>query len=169
MKVWNYTLKSEGVGEGWALVMMREDGFFATISDYGNYAYLWSSIGTDDFRKFILSLDGAYLARKLKPESHVDADESFKNVAEDLKSRVKDGSLSKDQAKKARQVLARHSSDGDWEGFLRDQDAHQYFEEPWGFAISTLDSDVLSYAEKVLPRLKVVIQKDLEADQALPG
>jgi hypothetical protein len=61
----SYKLPSAGCGEGWAIIVIDTDsGFFATVSAFGNYAYLWTSTGCE-FRKFLIGLYADYLCKKL--------------------------------------------------------------------------------------------------------
>lgn len=50
--------------DGWAIIHIDSAGFLGVVSDYGNYAYHWSSFG-DDFKKFLCGLDWHYLYGKL--------------------------------------------------------------------------------------------------------
>ena len=53
--------------EGWAVILLDTHGlFFAAVSDYGNYAYMWTDIGHgNEFRKFLAGLEPDYLYGKL--------------------------------------------------------------------------------------------------------
>lgn len=52
-------------GEGWAHISLNtETGFFATVSDWGNYAYIWTAPG-GEFRAFLMGLQPDYLYGKL--------------------------------------------------------------------------------------------------------
>lgn len=46
-------------GEGWAIIVIGSDGYFSTVSDWGNYAYLWTHPGCE-FRHFLAGLDADY-------------------------------------------------------------------------------------------------------------
>lgn len=59
-----YKLKDDQ-GRWLAQVVITDDGFFAAVSEYGNFAYAWRSFG-DDFRKFLLTIDGSYFADKMQ-------------------------------------------------------------------------------------------------------
>lgn len=58
--------------EGWAIVVIDTDGYFSTVSDYGNYAYRWGAMGVDDLRKFLVSCDGEYMLGKISPGHEFD-------------------------------------------------------------------------------------------------
>ena len=63
-KLMLYTLRDDK--GGWlGTVILTQDGFFMSLTDYGNFAYRWGSIGMDDFRYFILSIDEDYFERKM--------------------------------------------------------------------------------------------------------
>jgi hypothetical protein len=57
--------------DGWAMIVLGDNGYFSAVSDYGNYAYFWSCHGKKDFREFFLRGGGDgdwdYFLRKLCP------------------------------------------------------------------------------------------------------
>lgn len=59
-----YILKDKN-GRWLAQVLLTDDGMFAAVSEYGNFAYAWRSFGSN-FREFLLSLDLGYFAEKLE-------------------------------------------------------------------------------------------------------
>jgi len=51
---------------GWlGQVVLTSDGFFASVTDYGNFSFAWRCIGNQSFKEFILSLNEEYFSRKL--------------------------------------------------------------------------------------------------------
>lgn len=60
----SYTLYTkEG---GWlAQIVLTSDGFFASVTDYGNLSYTWRSFGSCDFREFLCGLNEEYFASKM--------------------------------------------------------------------------------------------------------
>jgi len=168
LKVWHYKIQSTKAGEGWAHVMIREDGFFATVSDYGNYAYWWTSTGKKDVREFFLRAerDWDYFARKLRPERQINKEGSFNAVLLDILKERSHGELSKAEARERYNHVKEYSGDDDWEGFLRDDDTHKFWEEPWNFGVSELSPDVVNYAQKILPKVAKLIEAELQAETA---
>lgn len=59
----SYTLRGEK-GEWLGQVVLTSDGMFASVTDYGNLSYTWTSFGSD-FRGFICSIDTYYFAKKM--------------------------------------------------------------------------------------------------------
>lgn len=59
----SYTLRGEN-GEWLGQVVLTSDGFFASVTDYGNLSYAWRSYGKD-FRKFLCDLNTQYFGSKL--------------------------------------------------------------------------------------------------------
>jgi len=56
----------EGHGWGWAIIVIdTSNGFFSTVSDWGNYGYIWSAPGSRGFWQFLLEIDEHYLHGKL--------------------------------------------------------------------------------------------------------
>ena len=46
-------------------VVITSDGFFAAVTEYGNFSYSWPSTGRKDFREFLLGLDPDYFGGKM--------------------------------------------------------------------------------------------------------
>lgn len=67
-EVRRYYLSTPGSFE-WAEVVISSGGFFAAVSDYGNYAFAWRSFGDRDFRSFLLNAekDVDYFTKKIQP------------------------------------------------------------------------------------------------------
>ncbi len=63
IKTKSYTLRGEN-GEWLGQVVLTSDGFFASVTDYGNLSYAWRSFG-NDFREFICSLNVGYFGTKM--------------------------------------------------------------------------------------------------------
>lgn len=60
-----YVIRPAAPLSSWAIILIdTSHGFFATVSDYGNYAYNWSNPGCE-FRKFLTELEPTYLHGKL--------------------------------------------------------------------------------------------------------
>jgi hypothetical protein len=163
-KVWQYKLPSVK-GEGWALILLREDGFFAAVSDYGNYAHFWSAHGCDDFRKFFLRIEPDYICGKLGSRT-LDSEASFENLKAHIEEQKKEGRLS---AREAQQRLEHISgfSNSAWEEFLYDSDTQELFEMAYEYSVRTYPSDVTAFAKTIVcKRLREAIQKELEEESA---
>lgn len=167
-KVWQYDMPNHKPGEGWAKVMLREDGFFSAVSDYGNYSYMWFAHGEDDFRKFFLRVDWDYIVRKLNPERITNSVESFKNVKNALLELRRAGGMSKEKAREALEHIQQFNG-RDWDEFVRDPDTYDYFPEAWEFTVTEYHADVVAFAKIIVcRRLRALIQIELdcEADEA---
>src|SRR5688572_22693299 len=103
-----YELRSEReTYSGWAIIHIDSAGFLGVVSDYGNYAYHWSSFG-DDFKKFLSGLDWEYLYRKLSHEQRVyDGKATLRSIEKELGERLRDNCLSDEQYESERELVAR--------------------------------------------------------------
>lgn len=161
-KLWQYDFPSIK-GEGWAKIVLREDGFFAAVSDYGNYAFLWTHHGCDDFRKFFLRVNWDYLCGKLS-RRELDPDASFKEVKQEILRARRTQQWDRKKAKAARDLLSTHEGDGDWEGFLRSAETYMYFDTPHEYAVTRYPSDAEAFAKIVVcKRLRDAIKQELGA------
>ena len=77
IKLYQYNLPSIDGLEGWANIIIGENGFFAAVSDYGNYAYRWTHFGTGDFRVWLLDIEPDYLAGKISRRNAFDLEGSI--------------------------------------------------------------------------------------------
>jgi hypothetical protein len=163
LKVWQYALPSIK-GEGWAHVMIREDGFFAAVSDWGNFAFIWGSTGETDDRLFFLRMerDWDYFARKFESgrREHVDSDKSVDAVKRALLRVRRDREMSREHAAEDWEKLQQHSDD--WEGIIRE--CWNFDSEPWRFAILET-SDAVWFCQKIGPRLVKAIQEQLDSEK----
>lgn len=65
VKCKSYTLRDEG-GAWLGQVLLSSDGMFSAVTDWGNFAFVWRSFGSDgDFRKFLISLNAPYFGGKM--------------------------------------------------------------------------------------------------------
>lgn len=46
-------------------IVLTSDGFYSSVTDYGNLSYAWRHYGEGDFRRFIAKLDLQYFAGKM--------------------------------------------------------------------------------------------------------
>jgi hypothetical protein len=155
-------------GEGWAVVVLGSDGYFSTVSDWGNYAYWWGSHGREDFREFVIGLAGSidYAVGKLSPGRHTyDGPKTLASVKESICQLRRDGSLSREEARHEWDLLDRYDLE-DSEGDLARWMDHTQLIEAWGYAVYSRDSNAVGYAKHVLPRLAEVLKAELEAERA---
>lgn len=170
LHVWQYSFRgTNNWNEGWAEVMLREDGFFSAISDFGNFAYYWplKHTGHADIREFFLRIDWDYVANKLKPEKHVDSEKSFARTREHILQMRRGGTYSREEARaKWDYVNSFHRSD--WTEFMYDSDTHEHFVEPWELAVRELDLMVVRFAKEVVcTRLRDRIRVELESERGV--
>jgi len=60
----SYTLEKEN--GGWlAQVVLTSDGMFAAVSDWGNFAFAWRSVGDCTFKEFIIGMGVDYFESKM--------------------------------------------------------------------------------------------------------
>lgn len=165
MKYWDYTLRGRSLGEGWAKILITEDGRFHAISDYGNFAYWWTSIGEGrTILEFVHGIcdDPYYICQKLKPERVLIAAASFKALLEEVIARRKDD-WSQEKARSAWDLIKYYAVENDWQGYVEDGETHLHFEAPWEYAVSDYTSDIQAFAKYVMPALAPLLLKDIPA------
>lgn len=60
----SYTLKTED-GSWLGQVVLTSDGFYSSVTDYGNFSYAWRHYGEGDFRKFLINTNIDYFGGKM--------------------------------------------------------------------------------------------------------
>lgn len=166
LKVHHYKIKKDGDWGSWAEIMIREDGFFAAISGYGNYSYHWGNAGTKDIREFFLRCerDWDYFAKKLNPNMVIDDEKSFENIKELIKADTLYDKFNCSKEKALRYVNEFVS----FKDFLYDYDIKDYFEYvPYEYCVMTFDSNVVDFVKKILPELSQMIKLELENENQL--
>ena len=70
-------------------IVLTSDGSFMSITDWGNFAFKWSSWGDCDFKTFLLELNIDYFARKMvQGMSYVERSGSVDDAAWRFASRI---------------------------------------------------------------------------------
>jgi len=89
-------------GEGWAIFLLGSDGTFTAHSDFGDYTYWWSAMGTTDIRTFLLRWEksGTYFTDKLSHGDRVyDGATSAANIRRFVCEQRREKSLTREQAR----------------------------------------------------------------------
>lgn len=159
-----YDLPSDKTCEGWAKVVIDTDcGFFATVSDFGNYAYLWTHPGCE-FRKFLIGLEPDYLHSKLmhgRPDSEVfDGQGTHAFVKESLEE-LKDSEPALYETEK--ELLE------DWSTFetlcdFEDWQRRTERGDAWEYHKTFPEPQCRAFCEKVMPRFKALLTAELEQE-----
>ena len=162
---WRYDLPSVN-REGWAVVVMCSDGYFSTVSDWGNYAYWWSGHGTRDFRAFVADCDGDYIRCKLDPSKVLDyertRDRCRRAVCEARRRPARGPHAYTLDTETAREAWERA------DGFINEielndwfNDYARYLDDYTDLAVYKTPPGIRGFIEKVLPRLQAAIKAEL--------
>lgn len=161
MKIWEYRFPSVN-HEGWALVILRADGFFAAVSDYGNFAFRWSATGCKDFREFFLNVQPDYICSKLGSQE-LDRDASFENVRKLIIEQRRANDLERDEARAMYDAVRIYESDGVWEAMLYSSVLRHL--DPWECFVMRYQPQLVAFAEKIVcGRLRQAIRFELSQE-----
>lgn len=160
--VWIYKLRDER-GHWLARVVMTSDGYFSTVSDYGNYAFWWHAF-EGDFRAFFAQCDDGYVLGKLAKRDYYDGEATRTRIREHILEYRRDGWLSKDRAREEWDLLNRCGVDSR-EDFARWYDETK-FDDAAEFAKYDHEPDARMFAERVLPVLREALRKEMAAEKA---
>jgi hypothetical protein len=168
VKLWRYVLPSTNGLEGWAEIVICSSGFFAAVSDYGNYAFGWRSMGVDDARKFFISasLDWSYFANKLGgPLSReYDGVATLRAIREEIVRRRRSGEWSRHEARDEWDRADSNIEDakewfGIWWAATKIEDAHELQRHCCNVSLE-------AFCKQTLSRLAEVIRAELAAEAA---
>lgn len=160
VQMWRYVVPSNKFGE-WGIFLLDSTGYFSVVSDFGNYAYLWTHHGCADFREFLVGLEKDYLCSKLGTKGTLDEKKTLQLIGEALDQAEEDGSIPEEEMVEERMILEElDSSDGVEAGF-RDWSESTRLNPPWEYLCYSYPPDLLGFAEKVWPRFVELLRKDL--------
>lgn len=166
-----YNIPSER-GEGWAVIVIdTEVGFFATVSDWGNFAYQWTAPGRE-FRLFLIGLTPDYLHGKLlygRGRDSINVFDGEKTVAT-----IREAIVSRDTA-------SLKKSKRNWRWYNAEMDAVEQrtpmaqedfdawcsetrLEEPWQYRQTQPEPQAMAFCMKVWPRFKLLLEAELLKD-----
>jgi len=175
-----YLGKVRDTGEGYAhIVIDTKKGFFATVSDWGNYAYLWTHPGAE-FRKFLIGLEPDYLLGKLMT-GHADRDvyddqETTRAIFERLRHLARHVGAWSDQKndrafyEKERDLYRKHKRD---HGFYSVEDFRSWYEathidEAYECHSTVPNRQCWQFCTKTWPRFVALLQKELDEERSRP-
>ena len=163
MKTWNYKVPAESC-QGWGKFSLDSSGYFSAVSDYGNYAFQWTSFGEGvDFREFLSSLDADYLMGKLGRRDWYDGDATVLAIRKRVLELRRDRSITKDVAADVWAAI-----EDDLEGNPDSpESAHNFIgkfdcmADEWEICRYDFPPDLKAFAEKLMPRLHVLLKADM--------
>ncbi len=178
VKLWRYVLPSVR-GEGWAIIVIGSDGFFAAVSDYDNYAYWWGAMGCADAREFFLDNDYArypdYLLSKLSQREWWDGAATVKKARELIEAVTRVARVPDDHAgpgwtrRRANEeyaLLREHDNLDSRESFaLWVNRTGLAYEDACGCATVAYPPMAMGFAKHIMPRLVAAIRAELAAER----
>lgn len=171
VKLWRYYLPSIN-GEGWAEIVLGSNGFFAAVSDFGDYAFAWRHHGYKDFREFIVRIsdDWGYAASKISRADAYQSNETLRAVKDDILRLRRGRSISKYQARDAWDEIdsdfERLYSAYDFSRWCQDGDGSSLIGDASELATYDYPASARAFCQKTLPRLAEAIRAELAAEKA---
>jgi hypothetical protein len=158
-----YALSSLKYG-GWAIFVIGSDGYFSVCSDYGNFAYMWGSMGSG-VREFLAKIDGSYLVNKLSQgrANEYRAEETLQAVKKEILTLRRDRVFDAEDARDEWDLLASHYMLENefrfvsWYAESRLEDCGQYYR-------SSPPSDAVAFCKHVFPRFQQLLKDELAAE-----
>lgn len=147
--------------EGWAIFHIDSLGFLGIFSDYGNYAYHWSSFA-GDFKKFLSGLEADYLYGKLMQGRNAriyDGEATLRGIKKHILELRHKRRLTREDAREEWDLandseIDHHFSDGYtlWYRETKLQDAQELYE-------TMVEPQCWAFCEKVWPRFIAALKE----------
>ncbi len=157
--------EERGTGAWIGTFVISDDGYFSTVSDYGNYAYYWSHAGSC-FRSFLARLDSCYLLSKLcGSRQEYDGNATAKEVKRAIIDARRDGRMGRDEARDEWELIGEHSrleSREDFAFWWRDTK----MPDPYEHAVYEYPSQARMFAERAWPAFAAALRAELAAEKA---
>lgn len=160
---WRYYLPGpQQRGFEWAEIVLTSNGMFATVSDYGNYAYAWRDTGCADFRDFIVQIHADYLCSKISPRREYDGEATIANVKREILDLRRRCSIDAVLARSEWDLLDNHSKLDQREDFAfwsQETKLHDVI-DVYSLTCSSRDKQAEMFCERILPRLQQAIRDE---------
>jgi hypothetical protein len=157
-----FVYRGEGsFGAGWAIFVLGSDGFFAAVSDYGNYAFRWTAMGCD-WRSFFARCDRSpdyYMSKLGQGATEYDGERTLANVKRRILSLRRDRSIDAERAREEWDLLENHS-----DLFAREDYAFWWQEttldDVHELAVYDYPPMLRAFCEKALPHLATMLKTE---------
>ena len=147
--------------QGWAVIIIDTSiGYFSTVSDWGNYSYVWTHPG-GEFRRFLMEVEDDYFINKIlhgRDDRQVyDADATKKAIKDVLDEEEKSGDwphLQEELEHFAESGLETKEDFYAWYQDTKLDDAHELIRMQW-------NPQAVSFARYILPIFKGMLREDI--------
>ncbi len=173
-KIWRYHLLNQN-GQGWGIIILDSCGFFAAITDWGSYTYLWGRggwadpgrPGGNDFRRWFLTLDDGYLADKLSLELRqwgyvINREKTAKAFRRATLETRRNRGFTKTQARVEWERIQNFENDNDCEHELV---RTSELSEAWELPVRKEFETTHGFFKDLMPRLRATIKAELEQEK----
>lgn len=145
--------------EGWGEFVIGSNGFFAAVSDYGNYAFRWRNIAVGlEVRRFVIQLEPDYLLSKIARRDEFDVEGTVQNIKGQICEERRRKDLTKEDAREtwdaADRITNSHEASIWYDDYASTVDVEGTYTQRY-----SLDSQ--DFAHKLFPRLKELIRREL--------
>jgi hypothetical protein len=147
-------------------VVIADDGYFSTVSDYGDYAYWWSSAG-ECFRSFLAQIDADYLLSKVSRREY-DGEATESAVKRHIIKLRREGRLSREAARAEWGTLAENDHVSCRDSFtlwLHGLNSTE-LDEAYFLGKQSYPTEARMFGERVLPVLQKVLREELAREKA---
>lgn len=161
-KLYRYYIPSKDGLSGWGEIVLSSGGFFAAVTDYGNYAFAWRHFGEGDFRKWFADLENStdYLLNKIS-NYEFDLESTCNEIKREIFSSRRKELFTEEEAREeydlVLQLALGEISFDEWSGRTSFCDAFDFKQDKH-------PADAVAFAEDLLPRLAKEIRDELSKE-----
>lgn len=147
--------------------VISDDGYFSTVSGWGNYAFYWSHAG-QCFRSFLASIDTDYLLHKISRANEYDGEATGNAVRRHILTSRREGSMDREDARR------------EWDLFLDNErlESREHFawwytdtriSDASEFAEHDFPSEAKHFANLAWPHFVAALRAELDAERTAPA
>ena len=159
-----YNIPNDKAGEGYAFIFIETElGLFSTVSDWGNYGYIWNAPGME-FREFLLRINTDYLFGKLmcgqKDHKTFDSDATRKKILE----AIDQAAFSETERQEEKEALEGRCpmEEDDYEGWQ----SETRLEESFQLGVWQDNPQCTQFCERVWPRFRAMLETELAYEKS---
>lgn len=156
-----YEIRSDAETHGgWAILHIDSKGFLGVVSDYGNYAYHWSSF-EGDFKRFLSGVDWDYLYGKLTNRRKVyDGTATVQAIQRELDEQLRAKRITANDHMDEQELITQLEVEDSECGF-RDWLRETTLSEPWHLGLAEYRNDLQCemFCKKIWPKFIAALKE----------
>lgn len=153
------------IGDFLAEIVISDDGYFSTVSEWGNYAHWWAHV-VGDFRAFLSRINNDQLISRIAPFHEYDGKATLAEVRKYICAHRRTRNISREAAREEWSLLAENGDIFAREDFaLWHRDTK--IEEVEDFWCESRPAQAIYFVNNVWPEFATLLVAELAADRVV--